>query len=302
MNNDRDNEIRMIPLDHITIVNPRERGQAKFRQIVGNISRLGLKKPITVTPKESSNGSQEYFLVCGQGRYEAFVILGETEIPAIVVRVSKQRLLLMSLVENLARRQPSSLELMQEIGALRNRGNTFSDIARKTDLDVTYVRGIVKLLKNGEEKLVQAVERGKIPVSVAVTIATSDDHAVQKALAEAYEANQLRGKRLLAARRLIERRRTNGKAIRGGARRTNGEGLSSKDLLKTYEEETTRMRLVIQKSKLCETRLLFIASALKQLLNDENFHTLFRAESLDTLPAYLADQIHGQESSNGKAH
>jgi ParB family chromosome partitioning protein len=51
---------------------------------------------------------------------------------------------------------------------------------------------------------------------------------------------------------------------------------------------------VIQKAKLCETRLLFVVSALRQLFEDENFITLLRAESLDSLPAYLSAQIHGE--------
>lgn len=127
---------------------------------------------------------EKYWLVCGQGRYEAYKALGQIEIPAIIVDVTKEKLLLMSLVENLARRQPSSVEQVHEIESLKDRGYSFAEIAKKTDLDVGYVRGIVKLIKHGEERLVMAVERGQIPLSVAVTIATSDDHDIQRALTE----------------------------------------------------------------------------------------------------------------------
>jgi ParB family chromosome partitioning protein len=292
----RDLEVHMIPLEHITVVNPRERGKRKFKQIVDNIANLGLKKPITVTPKETANGVEEYYLVCGQGRYEAYKILGEKEIPALVVHVTKGELLLMSLVENLARRQHSTIELVRDISDLRDRGYSFTDIAAKTALDVTYVRGMVKLLKKGEERLLQAVEKGQIPVSVAVTIASSDDHQIQKALTEAYEKNTLRGNRLLAARRLVEKRKTDGKGIRSGSRKQNVDAVSSQKLLRTYQKETARQRLVIQKSKLCETRLLFVVSALRQLFEDDHFITLLRAETLDTLPTYLSTQIHGETS------
>lgn len=295
MNDRRDSEIHMVPLDRITVVNPRERGKRKFKQIVENIATLGLKKPITVTPKESDGGVRdEYYLVCGQGRFEAYESLGEAEIPAMVVHVSKEELLLMSLVENLARRQHSTIEMVKDIGDMRDRGDTFAQIASKTALDITYVRGIVKLLKKGEERLLQAVEKGQIPVSVAVTIATSDDHEIQVALTEAYEKNTLRGKKLLAARRLVEKRKTDGKAIRGGTRKQNGNAVSSAKLLRTYKEETAKQRLVIQKARLCETRLLFVVSALRKLFEDENFITLLRAESLDTLPEYLAGQVNGE--------
>ena len=296
MNEYREDEIRMIPLDRITVVNPRERSRKKFKQIVDNISRLGLKRPITVTPKPHNNGTEDYYLVCGQGRFEAFRLLGQQEIPALVIHVPKEKLLLMSLVENLARRRHSAAELVREIGALKNRGYSFAEIAKKTDLTATYVRGIIKLLNGGEERLLQAVEKGQIPVSVAVTIASSDDQSIQRVLTEAYESNDLRGKRLLAARRLVEKRRTNGKGIYTGPRQRHGAPMSAKNLLRTYQEETARQRLVIQKAKLCETRLLFVVSALRQLFQDENLLNLLRAETLDTLPSFLASQIQGRET------
>lgn len=299
MTDKRDSEIQMIPVEKITVVNPRERGQMKFKQIVKNIEKIGLKKPITVTPRRE-NGSEdgEYLLVCGQGRLEAYQMLGQKEIPAIVIHVTKEKLLLMSLVENLARRQHTCVELVHEIKALKDRGYTFGDIAKKIDLDITYVRGIVKLATQGEEKLLLAVEKGQIPVTVAVTIATSDDHDIQRALTEAYEANDLRGGKLLAARRLIEKRKKDGKMIRGGTR-VAPAGVSSKSILKTYQNETARQRLVIQKSKLWETKLLFAVSAVKQLLEDDNFVNLLRAESLDSMPAYLAQQVDINRKTGG---
>ncbi|HAH45641.1 plasmid partitioning protein RepB C-terminal domain-containing protein [Gimesia sp.] len=294
MKNQRDSKIYMIPLDHITVLNPRERGKRKFKQIVDNIASLGLKKPITVTPKESTNGAEDYHLVCGQGRYEAYQLLGESEIPALIVHVTKEELLLMSLVENLARRQHSSIELVRDISAMRERGYSFSQIAAKTALDVSYVRGMIKLLNKGEERLLQAVEKGKIPISVAVIIASSEDQQIQKALTDAYENNVLRGKKLLAARRLVEKRKTDGKGIHSGNKKRNGDALSSEKLLRAYQDETTRQRTIIQKSRLCETRLLFAVTALRRLFEDENFINLLRAESLETLPTYLANELHGE--------
>lgn len=284
--------IRMIPIKQIVVLNPRDRGKYKFAQIIDNIAKLGLKKPVTVALASDRNGDVRYDLVCGQGRLEAYVALGQEQIPALVVEGSKEELLLMSLAENLARRQHSTVELVREIKALKERGYTHSEIARKTDLDVSYIRGIIHLLDRGEERLLQAVEKGHLPVSIAITIATSDDKAIQRALQEAYEQNDLRGKALLLARRLIESRRTNGKKPRGGSRKLSDKPVSTESLLKTFQQETMRQRMIIQKAKICETRLLFAVSALKQLFNDDHFVTLLRAEGLDSLPQYLANQIY----------
>jgi ParB family transcriptional regulator, chromosome partitioning protein len=286
-----DPKIRMIPVSQINILNPRDRGPKKFSKIVENIDKLGLKKPITVSYVLGTNGDAKYELVCGQGRLEAYLKLGQTEIPAIVVEGTREDLLLTSLAENLARRQHSTVELVREIGTLKERGYSHVEIAKKTDLATTYVRGILQLLDKGEERLLQAVEKGQLPVSSAVTIATTDDKSVQRALQDAYERNDLRGKSLVRARRLIENRRMKGKRPRGGPRRSGDQEISTQDLLKTFQNETMKQKMIVQKAKICETRLLFAVSALKQLFHDDHFVTLLRAEGLDTLPQYLAEQI-----------
>jgi ParB family chromosome partitioning protein len=287
-----DRRVRMIPLAQIDVLNPRNRGKKKFAQIVSNIAKLGLKRPVTVAVGEPRDGEPRYDLVCGQGRLEAYRELGQTEIPAIFVEGSREELLLMSLAENLARRQHSAVELVREIRGMKDRGYAPPEIARKTDLDVAYVRGILQLLDRSEERLLQAVEKELLPVSVAITIATSDDVAVRRALQEAYERHDLRGKALIRARRLVEQRRARGKRSRRGPRSAGERPVSAEVVMRTFQQETLRQKLVVQKAKICETRLLFAVAALKQLFRDEHFVTLLRAEGLDTLPEFLAEEIH----------
>ena len=74
----RHSELRMIPLNRIEVLNPRERNSRVFEQIVGNIQNIGLKKPIIVTPRPGSNG-EHYLLICGEGRFKAFKTLGHQE-------------------------------------------------------------------------------------------------------------------------------------------------------------------------------------------------------------------------------
>ena len=59
-------------------------------------------------------------LLRDQGRIEAFNALGYLEIPALVVEASKEDLLIMSLVENMARRYPAPGDLIIEIDRLKN--------------------------------------------------------------------------------------------------------------------------------------------------------------------------------------
>jgi ParB family chromosome partitioning protein len=44
----------LIPVDAISVVNPRIRNQKVFDKIVANIAELGLKRPITVAARDDS--------------------------------------------------------------------------------------------------------------------------------------------------------------------------------------------------------------------------------------------------------
>ena len=174
---------QMLSVNPLTVSRPRTRNINVFQQIMDSISKVGLKKPITVSRSENGSENPSYELVCGQGRHEAFISLGEPKIPAMVIDVTEEDRTIMSLVENLARRQHRPLELLHDIGELRKRGYSDKEIAAKTGLSYEYVHTIGHLLEEGEELLLTAVEAGQIPVSVAIDISEADEEGVQEALA-----------------------------------------------------------------------------------------------------------------------
>jgi ParB family transcriptional regulator, chromosome partitioning protein len=282
-------EIELIPIDRVIVINPRVRSKRTFKEIVINISDLGLKRPITVSRAHGAGGIR-YNLVCGQGRLEAYKALGQREIPAIVIDASNEDALVMSLVENCARRKHRGIDLLSDVEGLKRRGYNETEISKKTGLSYEYVRGVIRLVEKGEQRLLRAVESGQIPVSVAIDIAESDDVGVQQALRQAYESNLLRGKKLMAARRLIEQRQQRGKGLRTNSSR-RGPAVSSQSLIRTYTDDADRKRLLIRKAEVTRDRLLFVFAALKNLFGDENFVTLLRAEGLDTLPRNLANRV-----------
>jgi ParB family chromosome partitioning protein len=281
--------VEMIPVERITVINPRLRNKKIFKEIISNISEIGLKRPITVARRDDPDGPR-YDLVCGQGRLEAYQALGQQDIPALVVDADTEDCLVMSLVENLARRQHRGIDLLHDIEGLKRRGYSEAAIAQKTGLTTEYVRGVLRLLKNGEHRLLRAVESRQIPVSIAVEIAEADDPQTQIILQQAYEKKLLRGRKLLAAKRLIEQRRRRGKGLQvNGARRE--QPLSPNALVRAYREDVDRKRLLIRKAEATRGRLMFLTEALRKLFNEENFVTLLRAEGLDTLPRNLAARV-----------
>lgn len=292
MNAPRQQELRQIPIDRIEVLNPRERNSRAFGEIVGNIKTIGLKKPIVVTPRRGPNGDERYLLVCGEGRMKAFKALGEATIPALVVAVDDEDAFIMSLTENIARRQWRPLELLGGIEQLRDRGYPPKQIATKTGLTLSYVQGILTLIQRGEQRLLVAVEKGDVPLNAALAIvgAGDDNKAVQAALQDAYEAGTLRGRRLIDARRVLERRATLGRSIAKNMPRKVGD-VTTSSLVRTYQKEVERQKAMVRKATFAQQRLLFAVSALQQLFQDENFVNLLRAEGLDTLPKYLAERV-----------
>lgn len=281
--------VEMIPVDRITVVNPRVRNKKTFKEIVDNIAQLGLKKPITVSRRIEAGGPF-YDLVCGQGRLEAYQALGQSVVPALVVTADAEDCLIASLVENCARRQHHAIDLLQDIRGMQERGYSIPEIARKTGLSLEYANGVARLLEKGEQRLLRSVESGLIPVSVAVEIAEAEDHDVQAALSHAYERGLLKGRKLIAAKRLIEMRRRRGKGLATTGARSR-ERLSADALVKAYREDTDRKQALIRRTESTRNRLLFITEAIRRLSRDERFLALLEDEDLATMPENIGARL-----------
>ena len=282
-------EVKLIPIESIRILNPRFRDQKKFQAIVQSIKNLGLKKPIKVSLRTAQEGDEPgYDLVAGQGRIEACLALGFKEIAAIVVSVGKGDRLLMSLAENMARRFPSPMDMLAEIQRLKGEGYTNVVIGEKLDLEDSLVGGLLTLAKNGEERLVQAALQNKIPVGVAIDIAKTEGTEAQKELLKAYEAGQLNQFSIRTLRRLLEQRRLLGKKASRASRKPSG--ITADGFVSAYQREIQRQKAFIRKARVFDARLVFLISAFRQLMQDENFTNLLKAEGLQTMPKYLAEK------------
>jgi ParB family chromosome partitioning protein len=279
--------IESIPIAEIRVVNPRSRDKIRFQTIVTSIGAVGLKRPITVSRRAFEADGTRYDLVCGQGRMEAMAGLGEKTVPALVVDASREEQLLMGLVENIARRPPSNRDLIREVRELTQRKYKPDDIARKLGLDRTYIYGVVHLLEHSQDALIAAAEAGRLPI--AVNIASGSDHEVQQALAEAYEKGDLRGDKLKAAKRIIALRIA--KQRRAGKANQAQRKLTGEALVREYQRQTRDQKNLVKKASVTRDRLLLLVTALRQLLADEHFVTLLRAEQLTDTPEQLAMRL-----------
>jgi ParB family transcriptional regulator, chromosome partitioning protein len=93
---------------------------------------------------------------------------------------------------------------------------------------------------------------------------------------------------LLAARRLVELRQRAGKAAAPQARH---KAVSPDKLVRAFEEDSARKRLMVKRTQATRSRLMFITEALRQLAKDDTFMALLEDEGLTTMPARIASRV-----------
>ena len=285
--------IALIPIAEIHILNPRTRNKKIHHELIENIKTVGLKRPITLSRKVLPQGPFYYDLVCGQGRLEAFLALEATEIPAFVIEAPEEDCLVMSLVENVARRQHRPIDLMNEVGRLKGRGKTDAEIATIIGSTSSWVNMIVGLIERGEEKLLSAVETGLIPLSMATDIARSSESDIQDLLTDAYERG-IRGKKITKLRHLLELRAKKDKLVRGnplGVSQNKKKRLTPTDLRHLFEREAERQRLMVKKAAFTHDRVVFSIQAIKELLAVSDFEKLLSTEHLDSMPKLIQARL-----------
>ena len=254
--------------------------------------------PGDVAAWRRSRESQPETSSCNHERHEpheieAFLALGHKEIPAIVVQVSPEKRLLRSLVENIARRHPSPMELMREIERLRGLGYTIEATAAKLGVSDQTVTGLSALKRTGEQRLLEAAINGTVPLWVAIDIVQAETPEAQRELLKAFESNQLNRISIRVVKRLIDQRRFLGKDHIVGEQpsRRAGQGRPGERLVKVFKRESQRQKTLVRKAKITEARLVFIITAFNKLLADEHFGTLLRAESLASIPQSLWSRL-----------
>jgi ParB family chromosome partitioning protein len=286
-------EVVNIPIDRIRVQNPRYRDKKRFAVVVESIRRSGLKKPIQVTRRAFKRGEEPFYdLVCGQGRKEAFERLGFTQIPAIIIKADKETSMLMSLVENMARRTSTPQDLVEEILRLKAQGYSNAAVGRKLDISDGTVGGLLTLNNAGEERLIYEAMNGHIPLGTAIEIAKAESPEQQREFLAAYEKGHLNQASIRVVRRVMAQRNAFSKKLTGYAgasRHRTADGI-----VDTLKKETQRQKSLIRKTQICEARRVFVVEAFRKLLADDDFLNLLRAEELDSIPKELTDQINSR--------
>ncbi len=152
------------------------------------------------------------------------------------------------------------------------------------------------LKKAGEERLLEAALKGKIPLGVAMEIAKTDSVEMQRELLKAYESKQLNQFSIRAVKKLMDLRLFYGKQRVSGESGPKKGRTSADSLVNAYRRESQRQKLMVRKARVCESKLIFVVTAFCKLVADENYVTLLRAESMITMPKAICTKVDKQRA------
>lgn len=149
----------------------KSRDDEKFTATVESIRTEGVQNPIHVRKDPDPNSGYEFMIVNGEGRYLASLDAGKTFIPAIVkhYRSDKQRFL-HQLMDNEVRENMNLKDVVMAYKRLADEGMSVEKMAKSLGKKPASIEADLALL-NLQEKFLDLVSEGKIPISVGRLLA-----------------------------------------------------------------------------------------------------------------------------------
>ncbi|WP_411201671.1 ParB N-terminal domain-containing protein [Kosakonia cowanii] len=276
-------KIQMIKASSIKVVLPRSRNKFKHAEITESIDSSGIRKPVTV--RKIKDSKFDYALICGQGRLESISNLKEEFIPAFVLDVDENTAHIMSLAENMARVLPRAGQQYLRIKEMKEQGLTNKEISVSTGLSVNWITSLTMLIDKGENKLLSAVESGKIPISLAVEIARVDYKDGQEVFIKAFDEGKIKHKDVGKIREILDLRNEGLKGVINTSYKKdkNKKKLTPDELKKIFEENIKEHRSLINKANYLETNLLWVNEIFSDLLKEEEFKNIIQKENLNDI-------------------
>lgn len=271
-----------VPIENVKVINSRNRDKDQFDMNVESIESVGLMKPIRVNDKflESTG---HYELICGEGRLLAHQQLGKSHVMAEVVTCTRKEALLQSLIENIARTKPGSMDFARELKRLHDEGLEYKQISKIACKSEEYIRSYIRLVEQGEERLIQGVESGIFPIKFAIQVASTEDSQIQGVLMDAFAEGLVTTNNFGQARRIIAARAKTSK--RSTASRDYTVNQLQHDIAETTRVKTSFVR----EAKSKENRFMTLLAGVNTLFQDPAFVRLLTKHRLDKRPTLAGD-------------
>lgn len=198
-------------------------------------------------------------------------MLDETHIFAEVIDEDEGKAFILSLVENIARSRPRPIEFAKAIVKMYDSGVDLDELARITGRSRSNLREYIALMKKGERRLINGVEKGIFPVSFAKQIARQDDIAPQSVLMDAFEEGIITEANLQPVRKILEARKVDP---------AEKPMESLEELTETMQETTEQLRLDCNQVKRKQNRLFRLLILLREIKKDKEITRLADEENV----------------------
>ena len=271
-----------ISVDEIKVINSRNRDKEQFDMNVQSIDNVGLLKPIRVNDKFRDR-SGVYELICGEGRLLAHKRLGRETIMSEVVTCTRKDAYLQSLIENLARTKPGTMDHARELKRMYDQGWDYKGLARITGKEVKYVREYIRLVEQGEDRLIHGVEQGVFTMDFAKKVAASDDANLQNILMDAFDEGLVTTNNFAQARKIITAR------ARANRAKTVSPKYTVTQLKQDIVDATKAKTSYVREAKSKENRFMTLLDGVNALWRDADLVKLLREEGLAKRPPLAGD-------------
>ena len=139
-------EIAQLPIDSIqpNPLQPRRIFQPdRMEELAQSIRANGIIQPLVVR-----RHAEHYQLVAGERRWRAAKIAGVTQVPAVIQEIADDRLLEITLIENIQREDLNPIETAQAFDRLcRELQLNHDEIGRRTGKDRSTIANLIRLLQ-----------------------------------------------------------------------------------------------------------------------------------------------------------
>jgi ParB family chromosome partitioning protein len=278
----KDRRYEDIPVDKVKVINSRNRESEQFDMNIESIKQVGLLKPIRVNDRFLER-TGFYELICGEGRLLAHKRMNAETVRAEVITCSRKEAYLQSLIENIARTKPGSMDFARELKRLHDEGWSFERIARVACKNESYIRHYIKLVEQGEERLIHGVEQGIFPIKFATQVASSDDSRLQHILMDAFDEGRVTTNNFSQARRLVAQR------ARGTRSKKVPKQYTVVQLRKDIADVTRSKKSYVREVKTKENRFMTLLSGINELWQDAELVEILHNENLSARPELVGN-------------
>ena len=175
---------------------------------------------------------------------------------------------------------------------MHDSGCPYEQIGKITGFSVSYIQQYIRLVEQGEERLIKGVEAGVFPISFAVQVAKSDSSSIQNLLMDAFDNGIVNSTNLTTVRSIIASRLSQGSnsSIPSGPRIPYTPTEYTINQLKADITKITKDKeAFVREASMKENRLFTLLEGLKIIWQDSELVNLIHAKGIGPMPQLIGE-------------